>query len=257
MGSTPMSLTATYKLSARLFWRDKGTLPASVITPLGLAIGMPTLMRNVTAGGVTAAAQMFVGTLALILSGTAFLNITVALTMRRDQLLLKRLRATRLTDRQILLGEVANTVTQTVFLMIVSAVAVHLLADVPLPRNPVLFAVFAVAGSAVMATLGVAWTAAIPRGELAAPMTLPFFFLAGLASGAMGSIVDLLPSWLHPFLAALPTSAVVDAVRASYGPGTFGSDLAAAAVPALVLAVWAGVALLSIRRWFRWETRKS
>ncbi|MFD1935456.1 ABC transporter permease [Nonomuraea mangrovi] len=252
-----MSLTATYKLSARLFWRDKGMLLASVITPLGLAIGMPTLMRNVQADGTTAAAQMFVGTLALILSGTAFLNITVALTMRRDQLLLKRLRTTLLTDRQILLGEVANTVTQTVALMIVSAVAVHLLADLPLPRSPVLFAMFAVAGSAVLATLGVAWTAAIPRGELAAAMTMPLFFLAGFAAGAMGPIMNLLPSWLHPLLAALPTTAVVDAVRPAYGAGTLGSDLAAAAVPTLVLAVWAAVALFSIRRWFRWEPRKS
>lgn len=252
-----MSLAATYKLSARLFWRDRGMLLASVVIPLGLAVGLPVLTRGDQAGGVTAAARMFAGTLALVLAGTAFLNITVALTMRRDQLVLKRLRTTRLTDRQILLGEVASTVTQTVALMVVSAVAVHLVAGVPPPRNPALFAVFAVAGSGVLATLGVAWTAAIPRGELAATMTMPFFFLAGLASGAAGPITDLLPAWLRPLLAALPTSAVVDAVRASYEPGTPGSDLAAAAVPALVLGVWEGVALFSIGRWFRWEPRRS
>ncbi|WP_327086181.1 ABC transporter permease [Nonomuraea sp. NBC_01738] len=243
-----MSLTATYKLGARLFWRDKGMLAGSVITPVALAVGMPVLMANVRADGATAAADIFYGTIALLLSITSFMNIAVALTMRRDQLLLKRLRSTRLTDAQILAGEVASTVTQTVGLLAGCLVAVHFLAGVPYPEHPLLFGLAAVAGSLTVAVLGVAYTAAIPRGELAAAMTVPVFLVCGVSAGAMGPMLELLPSWVGTVLGLLPTSAVVDAMRT--GPD--------ALLPLVVnLLVWGVVGLAAIKLWLRWEPRRS
>ncbi|MFC4014860.1 ABC transporter permease [Nonomuraea purpurea] len=235
-----MSLTATYRLGTRLFWRDKPMLFASVVTPVGLAVGMPLLMRQVVSP--SAAAAIFQGSLAILLSITAFMNIVVTLTTRRDQLVLKRLRAGRLTDAQILLGQIASTATQTVVLIAVCAVAVRL-AGVALPQNPLLFAGAAVAGAVVSSLLGAAYTAVIPRTELAAAFTMPVFLAAGVAAGAMGPIP--LPSWLQAALDLLPTSAVVHAVRTGE-----------AALPALNLAVWAVVGLVALR-WFRWEPRRS
>jgi ABC-2 type transport system permease protein len=87
--------------------------------------------------------------LAVLLAITAFMNIVVALTSRRDKLVLKRLRTTRLTDAQILTGQIASTVTQTVGLILLSTVAVRFLADVPFPLDPLLFAAAIVAGSTV------------------------------------------------------------------------------------------------------------
>ncbi|MFC4119276.1 ABC transporter permease [Nonomuraea zeae] len=239
-----MSLTATYRLGTRLFWRDKAMLVGSVITPVGLAIGMPLLMRHVQAGGADAATSVFQSSLALLLSITAFMNIAVALTSRRDQLVLKRLRAGRLTDRQILLGQIASTATQTVAMIVLCVVAVRLVAGVPLPANLPAFAAFVVAGSAVLSLLGAAYTAVIPRAELAAAFTMPVFLVAGVSAGAMGPIP--LPSWLLPVLDLLPTMAVVNAVKTG--------DLA---VPALVLAGWAATGLVALRLWFRWEPRRS
>ncbi|MEO3888961.1 ABC transporter permease [Nonomuraea sp. B5E05] len=239
-----MSMTATYRLGTRLFWRDKSMVFASVITPVGLAVGMPALMRNVTSGGVAAATHIFQGALALLLAITAFMNVAVALAARRDQLVLKRLRTTRLTDAQILTGQIAGTATQTVAVIVLCTLAVHLAADVPLPANPLAFATVTIAGSAVLSLLGAAYTAAIPRAELAAAFTTPVFLAAGVSAGAMGPIP--VPTWLRPALDLLPTTAVVDAVRTG--------DLA---VPLLVLAGWTLAGLAAIRLWFRWEPRRS
>ncbi|MFI6786516.1 ABC transporter permease [Nonomuraea sp. NPDC050383] len=241
-----MTLAATYRLGTRLFWQDRGLLIGSVVTPAGLAIGLPLLMRHVQADGVSAAADIFDGTLALLLSITAFMNIAVALSARRDQLVLKRLRATTLTDARILAGQIAATATQTVAVVVVCAVAVHLVAGVPYPANPLLFGAGVVAGALVLATLGAACTAAIPRAELAGAVCMPVFLVSGIASGAMGPIRQVLPSWVGVVLDLLPTSAVVDAVRTG-----------AVAGPALLLAVWGVAGLVAIRLWFRWEPRRS
>ncbi|MER6945477.1 ABC transporter permease [Nonomuraea sp. NPDC000554] len=241
-----MSLAATYRLGTRLFWRDRAMLFGSVVTPVGLAIGMPVLMRNVLADGVAAATSIFQGTIAVVLSITVFMNITVALTTRRDQLVLKRLRATQLTDGQILLGQIASTLTQTVALIAACTVAVRLLAGVPFPANPVLFAAAIVAGSAVLALLGAAYTAAIPRSELAAAATMPVFLLSGIGSGGMGPIREILPGWAGTALDLLPTSAVVHAIRTGE-----------VVLPAVNLAVWTVIGVVAIRLWFRWEPRRS
>jgi ABC-2 type transport system permease protein len=205
---------------------------------------MPLLMRHVQADGVTAATSIFQSMIALLLSITAFMNIAVTLTSRRDQLVLKRLRASRLTDGQILLGQIAGTATQTVLLIVLCTVAVRLVADVPLPANPLAFAAATVAGSAVLSLLGAAYTAAIPRAELAAAFTTPAFLVAAVSAGAMGPIP--LPSWLRPALDLLPTTAVVNAVKTG--------DLAG---PALILAAWTIAGLVVITLWFRWEPRRS
>lgn len=239
-----MTLAATYRLGTRLFWKDRGMLVGSVVTPAGLSIGLPVLMANVTGDGVTAAAQVYHGMIAIILAITTFMTVVVTVTMRRDQLVLKRLRTTELTDGQILAGQLAGVATQAVLVVLLSSLAVRALAGVPLPANPLLAATAVVAGSAVMALLGAAYTAMIPRAELAAAFAMPVFLLAGVGAGAMGPIP--LPGFLQQALDLLPTAAVVGAVRD-------GEVL----VPALILAGWTVIGVVALGRWFRWEPRRS
>ena len=152
-----MSFAATYRRGTTLFWRDRGLLFGSVVTPVGLTVGMPLLMRHVTADGVANAVNAFHASISILLSITAFMNVTVTLTARRDQLVLKRRRATGLTDRQILSGQIAGTATQTVLLTALCLLVVRVAAGLPVPGNPLVFAGFVVAGSFVMTGLGVAY----------------------------------------------------------------------------------------------------
>ncbi|GAA4234756.1 hypothetical protein GCM10023075_53960 [Streptosporangium album] len=252
-------LAVVTRFNGRLFWRDRTALTTSVALFLGLGIGLPLMMDRLGAGGnPRMVLDQHLGILATVLVIATFTQIATTLTARRDQLVLKRLRTTGLSDRAILGGEMGNLVLQSTLLALVTSVALYVLTSLAVPRNPALFLVAVVAGAAVLCLLGAAFTAIVPRTELAAVMAMPFFLLAGFGGGAMGPILEILPGWVGTVLGLLPTGPVVEMARTAYAAdGTLAGDLRAAAVPALQLAVWAAIGLFALTRWFRWETRKS
>jgi ABC-2 type transport system permease protein len=250
-------LAVVARFGGRLYWRDKVALSTSVTLSLGLGIGLPLLTDRLK-GGAEAVLTAHLGVLAMILVIATFNQITVTLTARRDQLLLKRMRATGLSDRDVLGGEIGNLVVQTTLLTAVVSGALYALTGLPVPRDPLLYLVAVVAGVTVLCLLGAAFTAAVPRTEVAGVMTMPFFFLAGAAAGGFGPLLEMLPGWVGTVLGFLPTGAVVDLARTAYAPdGTLAGDLQAAAAPLLILAGWALFGLFAIGRWFRWEPRRS
>ncbi|WP_147425135.1 ABC transporter permease [Bailinhaonella thermotolerans] len=245
------------RFGARLHWQDKIALTTAIALPLALGLGLPALFARL---GMPASALLpaHLGLLATLLLLMSMNQIAVVLTVRRDQLVLKRLRATGMRDRDVLAGEIVNIAAQASLVSIALVLLARPLAGLTPPRDPLLLLVFLVAGALTLALLGAAWTAAIPRSELAAAMTMPFFMLAGFSSGGFGPIAELAPAWVRTAFELLPTSAVAEAARIAYDPaGSPATDLAAAAGPALTLAVWAAIGLAATARWFRWEPRRS
>ncbi|MGV9302804.1 ABC transporter permease [Nonomuraea sp. NPDC003727] len=242
---------AVARFGGRLYWRDKVALSTSVALSLGLGIGLPFMMAKVRPGVPGVVLDTHLGVLAMVLTVAAFMQAAVTLTARRDQLILKRMRATGLHDREIIGGELINISAQTVLLAFVVCGVLYAVAGLPLPRNPLALVLFLVAGVSVLSLLGAAWTAVISRAEVAAVMSMPWFMLAGVGAGGFGPVVKLLPAWVGTVLDLLPTGGLVAGARAAYtGEGGL-------LLPLLNLAVWAVVALVSVRLWFRWEPRKS
>lgn len=241
------------RFGARIYWRDRGVVTMAMTMSLVLGVGLPFLMSRLGAD-ISRVLGLHLGMIAMLLVSTALNQTTMALVVRRDQLILKRLRTTGLADRDILGGEILNIAAQSVGLIALVSVVLYALTDLTVPRNVPLFALCVVAGAVVLAMLGAAWTAAIRRAELAGMMTMPFFLLT---AGSMFD-TDQLPGWVGPVLDLLPTTAVIDMAQLAYtAEGNFVSDLQAAAAPAATLAVWTVIALFAIRQWFRWEPRKS
>ncbi|WP_326827039.1 ABC transporter permease [Streptosporangium sp. NBC_01756] len=250
-------LAVVTRFNGRLFWRDRLALSTSVALFLGLGIGLPFMMDRVGAGDSEFLLTQHLGVLAMVLTIATFNQTAITLTARRDQLVLKRLRTTGLSDRAILGGEIGNLVLQSTLLTIVTSVALYALTGLPVPRDPALFLVAVVAGAAVLCLLGAAFTRLVPRAEVAGVVVMPFFFLAGIGAGGFGPVLQLLPGWVGTVLGLLPTGAVVEIAGAAYAAdGTFAGDLRAAAVPALQLAVWAAIGIVATARWFRWDARK-
>ncbi|WP_229810922.1 ABC transporter permease [Streptosporangium pseudovulgare] len=250
-------LVTVARFDARLFWRDRTALGTSVTLFLVLGVGLPVMMDRLQPGRPEFVAAQHVGILSMLLVLATFGQAATTLTTRREQLLLKRLRATGLADRDILGGGILNLVLQNTLLTAVVSVALYALTSLPVPRDPLLFLVAVVAGAAVLCLLGTAFTPLIPRPELAGVMAMPFFLLAGVGAGGFGPLTEMLPGWVSTLLGLLPTDAIADIARIAYAAdGTFGGDLAAAAGPALKLAVWAAIGFFALTRWFRWDPRK-
>src|SRR5690606_14657330 len=66
------------KLGGTLYWREKGTVFGTAVTPLLLGIGLPVLMHRVL--DARQATAVFHGMLAVVLAISGFMAITVSLT---------------------------------------------------------------------------------------------------------------------------------------------------------------------------------
>ncbi|MEU6997470.1 ABC transporter permease [Nonomuraea sp. NPDC046570] len=246
-------LVAVARFGGRVYWRDKVALTTSVALSLGLGIGLPMALGRIGGSRPGMLLDMHLGLLAMVLTITALNQAAVTLSARRDQLILKRMRATGLSDRDILGGEILNIAAQSVLVAAVISIVLHTAGGLRAPAVPLAYALFVVAGAGVLALLGAAYTAVISRAELAAVLTMPFFLLAGLGGGGFGPLRQLLPGWAQTVLDLLPSGAVVDAARVAHTGGAASGYL----LPALNLAVWAAIGLAALRYRFRWESRKS
>ena len=86
-------------------------------------------------------------------------------------------------------------------------------------------------------------------GTLRAEATLAVLNLAWVALAAGGAVlypVTVLPGWAAGFVALLPSAAAGELLRSCFLDGHF------AAVPALVVAVWAVLSWAATVKWFKW-----
>jgi ABC-2 type transport system permease protein len=118
---------------------------------------------------------------------------------------------------------------------------------VPWPQDPMMLAGFTLLGVVCFASLGVAFSHAIPNEEAAPAYTnaifLPLIFISGVFYSA-----DDLPAALNAIAEALPLKHLIDGLSEAIVGG--GGDVGAAAA---VVAVWAAAGLFLAVRFFRWE----
>lgn len=191
-----------------------------------------------------------------------YYNVLSQFVSRRDELVLKRVRAGETRDAELLASIALPGVLSA---LVLSAVAVPIAWSLgqPLPINPVLYAVLAVL-AAVMFTAFAYWTAAWTRNAEAAQLTsLPIILLA--SAGPMTSTIPDMPEPLREILSRTPGAAMSELVRIGWfgfdGPGateatlTFAETWGQAGAPLLVMAAWTLVAVSLARRSMRWEPR--
>jgi ABC-2 type transport system permease protein len=197
--------------------------------------------------GWLSALQYYVPTIAAVsVLGSCYSQLAIVLAMRRQNGILKRVRATPLPAWTYFLGLLAHCV-------MVSAVDVALIAGigslfgVPLPTHWPALALALVLGAASFCALGVA-VASLIRNSEAAPAVVqlvlfPLLFISGtympIHSSALNRIAGALP--VRPFNQALL--------------GPFAQHAGVDWKSLGVLAAWgAAGALVAIRR-FRWDPR--
>jgi ABC-2 type transport system permease protein len=115
------------------------------------------------------------------------------------------------------------------------------------PEHPLMLVGFTLLGVVCFASLGVAFSHAIPNEDAAPAFTnavfLPLIFISGVFYSA-----DELPDALRAIAEALPLKHLIDGLSEAIVGG--GGDVATAAV---VVAAWAAAGLFLAVRFFRWE----
>jgi ABC-2 type transport system permease protein len=234
-----------------VFWRSKEAALFIFLFPLLLFV----LLGSVYNGkiyGVPAAQALLAGLIGYGCANTAFAGLAIQLVLRRENGILKRLRATPLPPSTYVAALLSSTLIvfslQTIALLVLG----RILYDTPFPHAVGSLVLAVVLGAAVFAALGVATASLIRSGDGSSAVVnfilLPMAFL----TGSFGPTRHY-PRFLRAIGDVLPLKYFVDLMNAIYlhrqalwtKPGAIG-----------VLAAWGiGGLVLSVFR-FRWEPRE-
>ena len=216
-------------------------------------IGIPTILLvffsqvNVLPRGDQNAVDFLLpGILALAVMSTAMVSLGIATGFERSYGVLKRLGATPLGTRRLVLAKsLAVVLVEVVQLLVLIGVGLIL------GWRGDLGAVAPVVGAVLLGTLTFAGIGLMLAGTLRGEVNLAAqngLYLVLLLIGGIMFPLDSLPNWLQVPAQLLPSSALADVMRGALTETSLNGGTAW-----IVLAVWALVAPATAAKLFRWQ----
>ncbi|MFD4263554.1 ABC transporter permease [Streptomyces sp. NPDC058534] len=252
--STPRTrMTALARAELTLLGRNKGTLFAALFVPLVLPFSVKSAAKEMDLAG----AGLTVGTLVLpaaigfSLLFAVYSALVGVFVVRREELVLKRLRTGELRDVEILAGSATPALLSGLVQSLLLAVGCAVLLDLSAPSALHLSVLGLLLGLVLCAALAGVTASFTRTGESAQVTPLPFMFVSMLGSG-MFVPLELLPDRLAAVCELLPMTPVITLVRGGWTGDLSGGEALGAVVTAVA---WTVVAVFAVRRWFRWEPR--
>lgn len=234
-------------MEIRLLLRNGEQVLLAVVIPLLLLIGGAEAGGVINLGAGRRIDVLTPGIMALAVMSTAFTSLAIATGFERRYGVLKRLGASPLPSSGLLLGK-------SVSLLVIEALQLAVICGtaVALGWRPTGGVATVLQGALLIAlgTSAFAGLALLMAGSLRAEATLAAANLVYVVLLAAGGIVVPLakyPDSMQPVVAALPSGALADGLRAATAGGNAGWQ------PVLVLAAWALSAAAAAMRTFRWE----
>lgn len=235
---------------------------SSLVVVLPLAVGFLRI-GGYSAGryGVIAWVTKVVGTIGVI--GVVFVHhhLITVYAARRQELVLKRLRAGLPSDRTILAGAASGTVVIFLAQAVILGLYGVLALDLPVPANPLTIALATLLNAALMAAVSAAMSAVTRSSEAAMLTSVPTMGLFLVTPGLLVPFGELPPA-VESAAWFLPLGPFPEVARTAWlGKGPGGAELTflgsvVDALPGLaVMSGWLILALLAVRYFFRWEPR--
>jgi ABC-2 type transport system permease protein len=179
-------LTRITAVEARLFFREPGVwlltilLPTIVLVVVGLMFGR---QPDPALGGRRwidiFAPSMVVMTLAILGVNT----LPARLVKYREKGVMRRLSTTPASPRSLLIGQLAVNMGVAVVSLVLLIVVGNLVLQVPLPRDPIGFAVAFLLGMSALFALGLLVAAVAPTPGVATALFVPLFALVMFLGG--------------------------------------------------------------------------
>ncbi len=238
-----------YRLERRLFWRNPSAaffnfpLPLLFLAFFGAIFNGNQHDLNVIVPGIAGMSVM----------STTFTALAFNMTSLREQGVLKRIRGTPMPGISYLLGIAGNAITNTALQILIITVAGRIFFGTGWPRDWPELIVFVAAGVICFASLGVAFSHAIPNFDSAPAYVnavfLPVIFVSGVFYDAARA-----PGFLKGIAQALPLKHLIDGLSGAMVKGT---SLATNISALGVIAAWAVLGVALAVRGFSWEQRRS
>jgi ABC-2 type transport system permease protein len=234
-----------YRLERRMFWRNPSAAFFNFLLPLIFL----TLFGAILQGNQHDLDVIVPGIAGMSVMSTTFSALAMNMTFLRETGVLKRMRGTPLPSGAYLGGVALNAVTNTVIQVAIIVVAGRLFFNIGWPRDGLELVVFVVVGVVCLASLGVAFSHAIPNFDSAPAYVnavfLPVIFISGVFFDPKHA-----PTFLRDIAQVLPLKHLIDGLS---GAMVTGRGLSANAGSLAVLAVWGlGGVFLAVRG-FSWD----
>ena len=237
-----------YRLERKMFWRN----PSAAFFNFALPLLLLCLFGAVFSGNQENLNVIVPGIAGMSIVSTTFVALAMNVVALREQGVLKRLRGTPLPSSTYLTAVALNAITNTVVQVTLVTVVGRAFFGTGWPEHLLELVVFAAAGVACFASLGVALAHAIPNFDAAPAYTnavfLPLIFVSGVFYDA-----DQAPAFLHDIAVALPLTHLIDGLS---GAMVTGRPLADNLSHLAVIAVWAAVGIVLAIRGFSWDARR-
>jgi ABC-2 type transport system permease protein len=245
------TLAHQLRYEQKIFWRSREAAVFIFVFPLLLYALLGSVYDD-TIEGRAAVDVLLAGLFGYGAANTAFAGLAIALVVRREGGLLKRLRATPLAPATYLSAVLLSTLT-TFALQSVALLALGgLVFDASMPANWLGFAGAIVLGVACFAGMGLAAASLIRSAEgvsaVVNVVVLPMAFL----SGAFGPTRDF-PAFLQAIADVLPLTYFLDIVDGVYLDG---DSLFADPTALLIVLAWGAAGVVVALTRFGWMPRE-
>ena len=231
-----------FRFERKLFWRNPSAAFFNFLLPL--------LLLVLTASAFSADAKelkvLIPGIAGMGVLATTFTSLAFNITILREDGVLKRWRGTPMPAGSYLAGLLASA-SLNAFAQVLLVVTIgNLVYGVDWPQDPAMVVGFTALGVICFASLGIAFSHAIPNEDAAPAYTnavfLPVIFISGVFYSS-----DNLPEFLKAIAEVLPLKHLVDGLSVAIVGGS------GAGTAALVVGGWAVAGLVLAVRYFRWE----
>jgi ABC-2 type transport system permease protein len=244
-----------FRFDQKTFWRNPASVFFTVAFPIVLLVIFATIFGNDTIeelGGVKTTTYYVPAIVTMAVVSATMQSLVMSLVTARENGRLKRGRGTPMPAWVFIAGRVNNSILLSVLMLVLITAIGRVVygVDIPWERLPAVL-VTLVVGAAAFCCLGVAFTAAVPSEDAAAPMInavlLPAYFLSGVFIPE-----SEIPDGVLRFAEIFPIrhffEAFYTAFTATSGAGFELGHLA-------VVAAWGVAGVLVALRTFRWTPR--
>lgn len=253
-------LAALFRMELLLLLRNRAATLLVAVLPLPIAY-LRLRGYDVAAVGAPAAVARLAGLFGVLAVLFIHHHLVTVYATRRQELVLKRLRAGLPSERIILTGAASATVALLLGQVLLIAAYGILVLGIPVPANPVPVLLALGLFAALMVTVSAAMSSVTRSSEAAMVTTFPTMALF-LATPGLLVPFGTLPAPVEQLARFGPVGPYAELVRNGWlGQDRAGADLSLAAglldaLPGLaVMAGWVLLTWLLVRRWFRWEPR--
>jgi ABC-2 type transport system permease protein len=238
-----------YRLERRLFWRNPSAAFFNFLLPLLFLVFFGAIFHNkqselnVIVPGIAAMSVM----------STTFTALAYNMTFLRERGVLKRMHGTPMPGISYMLGIAGNAITNCAVQIAIITIAGRVFFGIGWPRDWLELFVFVSAGVLCFASLGVAFSHAIPNFESTPAYVnavfLPVIFVSGVFFDEAHT-----PGFMKGIAEALPLYHVIAGLSGAMVKGT---SLATNISALGVIAAWAVLGIALAVRGFSWEQRRS